>query len=380
MPGLIHALDFLESPPAGDVPRVCILFGSERFLKSLVRRRFVERLTGGNEDAEASITVYDGPNAKLRDIVDELSTMAMFGGGKPRLAIVEDGEKFVEANRAGLEAYVEKPRGTGVLLLDVDTCASNTRLHKAVLASKGLIVDCRVPEAAASPRSKEKPPDEARVAKWLVKWAQRQHKIQLPADATEHLLQQVGIEFGLLDSELAKLALFLPENGVVTTKLIDDVVGGWRAKSVWDLNDAIAGGDAAQALEQLDRLIQAGQEPQALIATISWSLRRFAALARYTREAERRGRDPKDPYLLQQAGFWVDAVPKAVDQWRQIGPQRGRRLYRWLMEADLALKGSHSHPADARFMLENLIFRLSRHVMARRATARPSKAAPRSGR
>ena len=53
-------------------------------------------------------------------------------------------------------------------------------------------------------------------------------------------------------------------------------------------------------------------------------------------------------------------LPHAVVE---LGPKgdfdRGGRLYHWLQESDLALKGERSTPALARFELERLLVRLS---------------------
>ena len=58
----------------------------------------------------------------------------------------------------------------------------------------------------------------------------------------------------------------------------------------------------------------------------------------------------------------VDALKKAEAQLIQISRPRATQLYRWLLETDLALKGSHSRPERARLALETLIFRLSRQA------------------
>jgi DNA polymerase-3 subunit delta len=358
-----HALDFLATAISGKVAPVCVLFGSERFLRALVRKQLLAALTHGDQDADSSIAVFDGDSVEYRDVADELSTVALFGGGGPRVAVVEDADKFIEKHRTSLEGYVAKPRSTGVLILETDSFPSNTRLFKAV-AESGLIVDCRVPEIAGS-KSKNKPIDDARVVKWLAAWGKSRHKIRLSSESAEAVYQLVGPEFGLLDQELAKLALFVPENGAVETELVHDVVGGWRTKTAWDLNGAIADGNAALALEQLDRLIQAGQDPTALFGTISWSLRRFAAAARLVQESERRGqRVDRDTIAsaIGKAGFWGDDAKRAEAQLKQMGRHRALRLYRWLLEIDLGLKGSHSNEHAARFLLEHLCVRLSRKL------------------
>jgi DNA polymerase-3 subunit delta len=371
MQGTMHALDFLESPPAGKRPPICVLYGSERFLKTLVRKQLVKRLAGAEADAESSVTRFDGGEAEYRDVVDELSTVSMFGGGGPRIAYVDDADDFVDKFRTQLENYFGKPRSSGVLVLEVDSWPANTRLYK-ISQPIALTIDCRVPEVANS-RAKTKPVDEARIKDWLEVWARSRHNIQLAPKAAQAMMELVGPEFGLLDQELSKLALFVPAGGKVDVNLVKEVVGGWRTKTAWDLNDAVADGDAALALEQLDKLLQAGQDPLALYGSISWSLRRFAAAARQFRETERRGQRPDLRACLQQAGFWGDTVEKAEQQLKQLGRQRALKLYRWLLELDLGLKGSHSSPPAARFLLEQLFFRLSKPLAPQaRPNAGPS--------
>jgi DNA polymerase-3 subunit delta len=278
----------------------------------------------------------------------------MFGGGK-RLVIVEEADEFVTAYRGLLEEYVARPKSGGVLVLEVKTWASNTRLYKA-LAETGLQIECKAPADAA-------------LAKWLSPWARKQHAAALSATAAERLVEMVGPEMGLLDQELAKLALLAGPGGKITDELVQESVGGWRAKTAWEMLDAAAFGDAREALAQLDRLLSAGENAIAILGQIAFTLRRFAAAARLVEQAEAAGGRISLRQALEQAGFktWPAAMQKAERQLQQIGRRRARQLYRWLLEADLALKGPSSAPARARLVLEQLIVRMSKN--AREASA-----------
>ena len=72
-------------------------------------------------------------------------------------------------------------------------------------------------------------------------------------------------------------------------------------------------------------------------------------------------RVPRDGVCLAEIGLY-HPIEKAEKQMIQIGRQRGGKLYQWLLEIDLALKGSHSTPDRARFKLEQLILRLAPQV------------------
>ncbi|MCH7728328.1 MAG: hypothetical protein IH991_17900 [Planctomycetes bacterium] len=66
---------------------------------------------------------------------------------------------------------------------------------------------------------------------------------------------------------------------------------------------------------------------------------------------------------LENGGFnryRRDEFAKAEKQLKQLGRERAGKLYGWLLEADLAMKGSHSAPHRARFVLERLILRMSK--------------------
>ncbi len=72
---------------------------------------------------------------------------------------------------------------------------------------------------------------------------------------------------------------------------------------------------------------------------------------------------------LQEAGVKNNkfVLDKIAGQLRKIGRRRAAKIYRWLLEADLALKSSHSSGDRARFVLEQLIVRLSQQCASQPA-------------
>ena len=238
-----HAFDYLNSNST-DLPSVCALVGDDRFLKRLSLTRLSETLT---EDGDA---VEFDSKTPWRDVNDELSTLSLFGGGQ-RLVVVQSADDFVKANRPQLESLVTNPSPAGTLILDLKSLASNTRLFRSIDETGG-IIECAAPQAK---RGKSSYLDENRLCEWLREWGKSTHNVELKRGADEELLGLVGPELGLLDQELAKLALFCDAGGEVSVDLVRKVVGGWRAKTTWDLLDAALDGNAAEALLQLERLL-----------------------------------------------------------------------------------------------------------------------------
>ena len=74
-------------------------------------------------------------------------------------------------------------------------------------------------------------------------------------------------------------------------------------------------------------------------------------------QTEAGGARPKLRDALEKAGIRAFVLQKAERQIRLLGRQRGAQLYRWLLQADLDLKGESAMPP--RLILERLIVRLS---------------------
>ncbi|HEV3415781.1 MAG TPA: hypothetical protein VG056_03175 [Pirellulales bacterium] len=388
--GSIAALDYLarvaDSPPRA----VCVLFGDEPFLKSEVLGALRSAILS-NDQAEFSSRTFEGDEAEPRSVLDELATVALFGGAR-RLVVVTDADGFVSANRPVLEDYIAKPCATGVLVLDVKTWPSNTRLFKQ-LAESGLQIDCKAPAEAA-------------LLQWLGDRAEGEYRAAFARGAAERLLEIVGPQMGRLDQETAKLSLLaaapalpspdprsvsqgpdarpVPPRSTnpppITVQLIEDAVGGWRAKTAWEMIDAAAAGGAREALIQLDRLILAGESPVALMGQIAWRFRQLAGAARIVMQSQAAGQRVNLRQALEQVGVktWQGAMDKAEANLRQLGARRAGQLYSWLLDADLALKGSSSSGDRARLVLEQLFVRMSRQLSPAQPSARSEPAASRS--
>lgn len=339
----ITALDFLTNSGSHAVRPVNVLFGDERYLQREALATLTANALSGS-DAEFAAMKYSGQATEWRDVFDELSTVSLFGGDR-RLAIVEEADEFVSQYRSELENYVDRPSRVGTLVLTVTSWPKNTRLYKA-LVGVGLQIDC------GRPTEKE-------ITDWLRRRAEAHYNIVLSAETAKQLVEIVGIDLGSLNQELDKLSLMAGDENRITPQLVRELVGGWRAKTAWDMLDAAYEGDTAEALLQLERLIHAGEHPIAILAQISSSLRRLAATARIVADHEIRGRRIHLRGALEQAGVNPYFLSKSEKQLRRIGRYRAMQLYEWLIEADLALKGGSSAANRARLVLEKLLIRIA---------------------
>ena len=369
----LTAFEFLDpqAQPANPAA-INVIYGDEPFLKRQVLARIQQRILG--DAPEVAATTFEGATAVWRNVADELATLSLFGAGRPRMVVVDAAdsrgpqgqESFLSRSRHLLEAYTAQPAASGVLVLMVQTWPANTRLFKA-LTKTGLQIAARAPQQTGRGA---KGIDEKAIEQWIVQWAQSQHQIVVASPAARILLQLVGPHFGLIDQELAKLALFVTPETPVTDQLVAQVTGGWQSKTMWEVLAAAANGEAAIALEHLDHLLHSGQHPNALFGQISWSLRRFATATQCFQPP--RNSSPESianalQAALQQAGVrdWPKGnLRSSATQLKQLGSARAKQLLTWLLEADLALKGSHANIHRARFVLEQLFLKMSKAAKA----------------
>lgn len=338
----VSALEYVQTSETPLPEGAAVAYGGEAFLRRLVLDRWTAALAG--DDAEAGLSQVSGKTVEPARLSDLLATRSLFGGG-PSVVLMDEADDFVSAHRGWLENYLSAPRRKGVLLLVVASWPSNTRLYK--LFDAGFLqVDCSTPKPAV-------------LAKWLPKRAKQQHGLRLEPDAAELLRESAGESIGLLDQELAKLSLVAGESGAATAELVERYCGGWKAKTAWAMLDAALDGQAQSALEQLDRLLAAGESPIGVLGQISASLRRLHAATRYVEADRRRGRRPNLSNALAAAGVKRFVLAKSEQQLRRIGRERAGRIDHMLLAADLALKGASSAPARARLALERVVLELA---------------------
>lgn len=363
MNGTVHVFDLLKKPPKSLDGGICALFGGERFLKLLAIKKLTQALLG--DEAEFGATQFDGDSTTWADVNDELSTMTLFGGDGPRIVVVDQADGFVKNYRDRLEDYVKSPPPNGLLILDVEKWPSNTKLYKAIDKS-AVQIQC---DAPVTKRGKSKQRNDAKTVEWLVSWAKSEHGFDLPQNGAHTLIELVDCEFGRMDQELAKLALYVDEKTKVDHALIKKVVGGWRTETMWSAIDAATDGDAKTALELLDQLLASEQHPLALFGQLSWSLRRYAETAEIVARQQRAKTRVDLKAAMKQAGFnaWGGGMDEAADRLRQLGRERAFQLHQWLLDADLALKRSHSKADRGRLVLETLFVKMAKELQPVRA-------------
>jgi DNA polymerase-3 subunit delta len=265
----------------------------------------------------------------------------MFGGDR-RVVCVDEADSFVSKHRAELENYVVNPSSQAVLILQLKLFPATTNLYKQLVES-GLLIEVK----ASS--EKEMP-------KWVVQWAKHRHDVSCDPAAAEMIVQRIGLEHGLLDQELAKLAL-MAAHKKITPELVEQAVGAWRSRTAFEMLDLALDGKTTAAVRQLDALMLAGENAVGILAQIASTLRKLAAATELILDAERRKSKLPVRLALEKAGVKSFFLGKTEKQLINLGRHRGAKLSKWLLQLDLDLKGDSR--SDPRLLLETFIVKLS---------------------
>lgn len=339
IPALAWLADTAKRVPSG----ICIVFGEESFLRRTVLAQIPASVVSAQDSDAIEPSVFDASQTAWRNVIEELTTFSMFGPSQ-RLVILNDADDFVAKNRVELEKWAEAPSETGTLVLEMKTFPSNTRLYRLV-DGNGLMIDCR-------PLNER---DE--LPQWVCEIAQKKHHVTIRQNAATLLIAQIGTEMGLLDQEIAKLALTVEGDEPITEAHIRKNSGSWRMQTVWTLIDCMLDGQAEETLQYLGQLLESGEAPIAIVAQLSSSLRRLATATRIILEEERAGKRPDLNNALVTAGVNRYFVQKSTAQLKRLGRERGQKLLDWLVELDFALKGAST--ISDRLLLERFILRLT---------------------
>ncbi len=330
----MDSLTFLEKPIKGKPLPLYVVAGDEDFLKRQVLAK-IRRWVLGDADDDFSSATYAGDRASFADVFDDLQTLPFFG--ERRLVVVERADPFVTKARPQLEKAVAKLPPSGVLVLEVKSWPKTTKLAKLVDAAATL--ECKAPAAH-------------RLPPWCVAWMAGQYGKQLTNPAAQLLVDLVGGDMGLLDQELVKLSIYVGDRKRVDVDDVDRLVGRSRGENTWKIFDAIAEGKPGVALSIVDRLFDQGEEPLRLLGAFSMQLRRLAQAARLYQQGKPLGA------ALELAGVAPFAARGAEQQLKHLGRRRLEKLYDWLLEVDLGIKGNSQLPP--RTLIERLVVNLAR--------------------
>ena len=241
-----------SSAEPGPEHRIVLLVGREAFLQIMHTELLREKLRTAHGGVDT--TRFDGASTTPAAVLDECRTFGLMQQHK--LVIVDAADQFVKEDRRPIvERYAQDPAEQATLVLRADKW--NKGKLDAMIAKVGAIVPCDSPSPGQAVR-------------WCMKRCEKQHGATIDEPAARLLVERLGPGLSRLDTELAKLALSIPDGSprVITTDAVIALVGRSRDEEAWAVQSALLQSDPHTAVKAIrDSIDVAGNSPMA----VSWA-------------------------------------------------------------------------------------------------------------
>lgn len=249
--------DFMASLK-DSIPRIVVCAGEESFFKEEVLRVF--RKVADEEGVGLSFINFEiapgekGEAAGSR-LLRELCTPSLFKG--EILFVVRSGGEVLKSLSKRLFGYLKGDSSLpNRVLFFTESLDGRTKFAK-LLREAGGLVECKKLYATAAYWQRGTT-DESELSRWAVRRAAARG-IELSVQAACFLTAHTGNDLFRIDSELEKIALYLPAEGKkVDVEEIEKVTGVSAIHTPFDLWDKIESQDRAGALETLSMILRNG--------------------------------------------------------------------------------------------------------------------------
>ncbi|MCI0546423.1 MAG: DNA polymerase III subunit delta [Candidatus Rokubacteria bacterium] len=262
-------MTFLRAAARGAPPAVALLHGSEAVLRDDAVAALTAALFPQPEEASFAREVLQGRDAGVEAIVRAALTLPFLA---PRRLVIVRGADALPA-RAGAEvlrSYVMAPNPSTVLLLLAERALEPSHWLVRLLPGESVV-------ALPTP-----------VGRALVGWLESRAKAagyDLTPDAAALLVELGGDDLTRLVGEVEKAALAGgDQNRRITAVEVRAVVGEQRVRHVFDLTRAIERRDAGAGLAVLQSLLDAGEEPLAVLGMLVRETRTLWQVAGWLRQ------------------------------------------------------------------------------------------------
>lgn len=244
------------------------------------------------------------------------------GPAEPRGGVHADKDA---ARLAVLERYLASASGSACIVFLGCPWDGRRRIHKAVLSS-ATVVDLSRPDA--------------RDVQGRIEDLVRRAGASIDADAAALLAELRGNDTLRLANEIEKLVLHSEATGAISREEVLTLVGASEATSAWVLGEALADGDASQAVQALRRLLAEGQAPPMIVGAIASRLRQLIVL-RDERSVGRANEAARKTVFPGRSIYFADALARKSERFPGAGLTESLAS---LYDVDRRLKSSAVDP------------------------------------
>ncbi|MFD2046123.1 DNA polymerase III subunit delta [Ornithinibacillus salinisoli] len=253
-------LEAIEKLKKKDLPNILLLYGTEAYFIQKIKDQVLKNID------EDNLSTYDLSETPIQELIGDAETYPFFGDKK---VIIANNPVFLKAKPDKLtfehdldvlQRYVESPVDYSVILFiaPYEKLDERKKLTKT-LKKNALVAECN-------------PIKEFELSKWIKSLA-NQYQMTIAEDAYEIMESEISTNLNLLENELAKLALYVGEGGVVTKDVAEDLISHTITSSSLRLVDAVIEGNLQKAISIFKDLEKMKEEPIAMIGLLAFQFR-----------------------------------------------------------------------------------------------------------
>lgn len=323
-------LSALEKRLGEGIQPVYVLVGPQPYQLEMAGRLIIRAVPLGAM-AEMNTDVFHIGADSVVDLPRLANSLPMMS--KRRLIIVKNWHKATAKEKQAVTGYLESPADFTVLVLMAEKLDGRDKLPK--LAKKhGLVLEFeRLYESKMRP--------------WVQVIA-KELGVQLARETVDCLIRAVGPDLSAVAREMEKAALHAGA-GPVSPEDVAAVMSAVKEQTFYQLFEAIAEKQTAEALRILKEMMEQGQAPLAILGSMSRTLRQLTVARLLLQEKM----NENDAARALGVAPWL--AKKTMAQARSFSNQALRRALISLARVDLALKDGRSLD---RAILERLLLEL----------------------
>ena len=322
----------------GVVAPVYLLTGEDLYRKGQVIAQLRQTV---NPD-EFNFFKAEATSADVSEGLSQANTAPVFSQG--RLVVLTGIDKLRKGSKeqTALIKYVQNPLPSTTLILTHND-------SKKLKTDKTLVSACE--ETGRVVNFEEL---KAEALQMWVRQQMTQKGLTPDFEAVEMLCEGVGSELTALSNEIEKLYLFTAqrEDKHVTAKEVLACIGFSKEENPFELSNALLACDKNRATSQIDKLVDGGEEPIAILSKMTYPILKMARIKRLS-EAGLANSD-----ILHAAGL-LPWESRLISNARRFPPQKHfLAALNKLIEADAGFKSGAN--LDPRITLKGIILTLFR--------------------
>lgn len=298
---------------AGELKKVYLLYGKERYLIRQYRDKLVNAIS--SKDDTMNFSSFEGEDINPKEIIDLAETLPFFADR--RLILLEDSGCFKKNGDDLAEYLPTMPESTFFVFVE-EEIDKRSKLFKAISKANGAAIEFTTQT------------DET-LYRWIAGRLKKEEKT-IQQNAYQLFISKTGTDMENIDRELEKLICYCMDKGTIEVADVEAITTEQTQNKVFEMVDAIALHQGKKALDLYYDLLALREAPMRIMYLIT---RQFHILM-IVKAMSSRGFGNRD--IAAKAGCPEWAVKKYQSQCRSFSSDQLKAAIRQGTEYEEAVK------------------------------------------